>query len=176
MKKTLQEEKQRILQIMKQLNEQAFNDAGEPLMTHQQYRDYSEPAEPDYESDEYRNAPDRVPTKEDIITQIEKHFDTILYSGGGTEYFFTTNRLYNSPDIKCDLMLWFDEDNTVAGSGPDCQKFEEQNIEDLDINELFDFLESYRKYMLTGKEAEDKINKYYAQQASDSRPEYHTGG
>lgn len=37
------------------LNEQsdAFNDAGEPMMTHSQFRDYSEPAEPDYDSDRY---------------------------------------------------------------------------------------------------------------------------
>jgi len=47
MKKTLNEEKKRIIQLMMRINEQAFNDAGEPLMTHQQYRDYSEPAEPE---------------------------------------------------------------------------------------------------------------------------------
>lgn len=29
----------------------AFNDAGEPMMSHSQYRDYSEPAEPDYDQD-----------------------------------------------------------------------------------------------------------------------------
>lgn len=35
------------------LNENAFNDAGEPNMTHSQFRDYSEPAEPEYDD----NAP-----------------------------------------------------------------------------------------------------------------------
>ena len=30
----------------------AFNDAGEPMMTHQQFRDYSEPAEPEYDDNE----------------------------------------------------------------------------------------------------------------------------
>ena len=34
-----------------QTENDAFNDAGEPRMTHQQYRDYSEPSEPDYDSD-----------------------------------------------------------------------------------------------------------------------------
>ena len=51
--------KQRLFEMMgkidpsfkPKLNEDAFNDAGEPMMTHQQFRDYSEPAEPDYDSD-----------------------------------------------------------------------------------------------------------------------------
>ena len=30
----------------------AFNDAGEPMMSHQQFRDYSEPAEPEYDDNE----------------------------------------------------------------------------------------------------------------------------
>lgn len=29
-----------------------FNDAGEPMMTHSQYRDYSEPSEPDYDDEQ----------------------------------------------------------------------------------------------------------------------------
>ena len=55
--------KQRLLEMMGKLdptfkpilNEgNAFNDAGEPRMSHQQFRDYSEPAEPEYDD----NAPD----------------------------------------------------------------------------------------------------------------------
>lgn len=53
--------KQRLFEIMgkidgsfkPKLNESgAFNSAGEPLMTHSQYRDYSEPAEDDFEMNE----------------------------------------------------------------------------------------------------------------------------
>ena len=48
--------KQRLFEVMgkldptfkPKLNENAFNDAGEPNMTHQQFKDYSEPAEPEY--------------------------------------------------------------------------------------------------------------------------------
>ena len=51
--------KQRLFEMMgkldssfkPRLNEDVFNDAGEPNMTHQQARDYTEPAEPDYDSD-----------------------------------------------------------------------------------------------------------------------------
>jgi len=54
--------KQRLFEMMgkldptfkPKLNEDAFNDAGEPMMTHNQFRDYSEPAEPEYDD----NAPD----------------------------------------------------------------------------------------------------------------------
>jgi len=54
-------DKQRLFEVMgrldptfkPRLNEgDAFNDAGEPLMTHQQFNDYSEPAEPEYDDNE----------------------------------------------------------------------------------------------------------------------------
>ena len=56
----MRDNKQRLLEMMGKLdptfkpvlNEDAFNDAGEPLMTHQQFRDYSEPAEPEYDDNE----------------------------------------------------------------------------------------------------------------------------
>ena len=49
--------KQRLFEMMgkldptfkPKLNEGAFNDAGEPMMTHSQFRDYSEPAEPEFD-------------------------------------------------------------------------------------------------------------------------------
>ena len=50
--------KQRLFEMMGRVNpsfkpklneEKAFNDAGEPLMTHQQFRDHSEPSEPEYD-------------------------------------------------------------------------------------------------------------------------------
>lgn len=52
--------KQRLFEVMGRLDKtfkpdlnegDAFNDAGEPMMTHSQFRDYSEPAEPDYDAD-----------------------------------------------------------------------------------------------------------------------------
>lgn len=41
----------------RRVNEDAFNSAGEPKMTHSQFRDYSEPAEPEYDDNDgyYRN-------------------------------------------------------------------------------------------------------------------------
>ncbi len=48
--------RQRLFEVMERLdptfksklNEDVFNDAGEPNMTHQQFRDYTEPSEPEY--------------------------------------------------------------------------------------------------------------------------------
>jgi len=78
--------KQRLFEIMgrvdksfkPKLNEDVFNDAGEPLMTHQQYRDYSEPSEPEY--DDSRGDYEREPSQEDIINDLEKHFNTTLHN------------------------------------------------------------------------------------------------
>ena len=54
-KQTLNEQVFRIKEMMgKIINEQAYNDAGEPMMTHQQYRIYSEPSESDYDDKWYK--------------------------------------------------------------------------------------------------------------------------
>ena len=41
--------------ILKTIKEQAFNDAGEPLMTDKQYKDYSEPSEPEYDDRDFED-------------------------------------------------------------------------------------------------------------------------
>jgi hypothetical protein len=58
--------KERLFEVMGRLDktfkpklneESPFNDAGEPMMTHQQYRDYSEPSEPDYDAEREDDRP-----------------------------------------------------------------------------------------------------------------------
>ena len=161
--------KQRLLEMMgkldptfkPRLNEDngAFNDAGEPIMTHQQYRDYSEPSEPEYDDS---NNYEREQTSDDVVKAIEKHFDTILETYGNKEYSFMTK------GADGDLMLWF-ENNQVGAIGIDNKKFEQQYIEELDVNELIQFLEPYRQYMLTGAEAEKQMEIIYKQNAADTR-------
>ena len=96
-----------------------FNDAGEPLMTHQQYNAYSEPSEPDYDSEEYRNAPDREQNFDDVVKTLEKHFNTILDHYGDSEYTFLTTR-----EALGDMMVWIDR-NQVGAIGPDDKRFPE---------------------------------------------------
>lgn len=170
MKKTLNEEKQRILQIMKRINEQAFNDAGEPMMTHSQFRDYSEPSEPEYDDNgmDY----EREQTFKDVIDALESHFDTLLFQYGENEYGFLLNHQLNP---KGDIMVWMDEGHQVRGIGEDGEYSDEQYVGDLDVDDLIQFFETYREFILTGKDAENKMNDLYRRRAADSRPEYHTG-
>ena len=71
--------------LNKTLTEQAFNDEGEPLMTHSQYRDYSEPAEDDYND----NQPDYEP-EDTGISALKRYLhdrDIPLETYGHNEYF-----------------------------------------------------------------------------------------
>lgn len=163
----MKDNKKRLFEVMgkldssfkSKLNESdAFNDAGEPTMTHQQYREYSEPAEDDFDMNDY----EREGTPYDIIKQVGKHFNTIIPSYGGDEYTFMTTR-----DADGDLMIWF-VNNMVNAVGVDDKRFPEQNIEDLDINELLQFLEPYRRYMVTGEAAQKQIEQDQRDNARDA--------
>ena len=57
----LNEEKQNILKQLNELYEEVgpFNDAGEPTMTHSQYRDYSEPSEQEFD-EPYQYTPEKL--------------------------------------------------------------------------------------------------------------------
>ncbi len=158
--------KQRLFEMMgkldptfkPKLNESAFNDAGEPTMTHQQYRDYSEPSEPDYDNqDEY----EEEQTPKSIVKEIEKHFNTILETYNGREYTFLTSD-NNQPYL-------FFYNNKVKAEIGDGKIFPETNIDELDINDLFNFFEPYRQYILSGGDAERAMNKIYSQNAADDR-------
>jgi hypothetical protein len=140
------------------LNESAFNSAGEPMMTHNQYRDYSEPSEPDYDDND-RQYDDL--TKKEIVRQISNHFNTILNTYDGEEYYF----LYRGT-INNDFMLYFTK-YSVSAFGPDGKEFPETNIEELNIDELINFLEPYRQYILTGRDAEKEMDRISRQNAAD---------
>src|ERR1035437_1318321 len=107
--------KQRLFEVMQRvdptfkpkLNESdAFNDAGEPMMTHQQYRDYSEPSEPDY--DNPQNDYEKEPSSNEIVDEIQKHFNTILETYGSDEFTFLTK------GVDADFMISFNSNNVSA--------------------------------------------------------------
>lgn len=151
MKKTLQEEKQRILQIMCRINEQAFNDDGEPLMTHSQYRDYSEPSDPEY--DDSQPDYEREQTKEDIVKGLENDFNTILEPCEDEYSFLTTE------ETDGDMIIWFTKNHQVCGVRPDGEEFHEEDIEEVNIDDLIKFFEPYRSQILNTEEAEKELNK-----------------
>jgi hypothetical protein len=162
--------KQRLFEVMgkvdksfkPKLNEDAFNDAGEPLMTHNQYRDYSEPAEPEY--DDSRNDYEEEQTPNSVVKTIEKHFNTILETYNSREYRFLTKGT-------ADLNIYFKNNVIYADAIVDGSEnnFPEQNIDELDVNELIQFFEPYRQYILSGAEAESQMNNIYKQNAADAR-------
>jgi|ERR1035437_9922266 hypothetical protein len=163
--------KQRLFEVMQRvdptfkpkLNESdAFNDAGEPMMTHQQYRDYSEPAEPDY--DNPQNDYEKEPSSNEIVDEIQKHFNTILETYDSESYNFLTKG-------RVELNLHFYNNMVTADAEVDRtgqKDFPEINVEELDINELIQFFEPYRQYILTGADAENRMTSIQKQNSADS--------
>ena len=80
----------------------AFNDAGEPMMTHNQFRDFSEPSEND-EDDRYNN--DEINISREFINEMKKN-NIFVETFNGKEYF-----------IRCkeheDFMIYFPDDETI---------------------------------------------------------------
>ena len=80
----------------------AFNDAGEPIMTHNQFRDFSEPSEND-EDDRYNN--DEINISREFINEMKKN-NIFVEENFGKEYF-----------IRCkeheDFMIYFPDDETI---------------------------------------------------------------
>lgn len=152
----MKDNKQRLFEVMKKLNpsfkrvlnEDAFNDAGEPMMTHSQFRDYSEPSEPDNDEFNYNRGENQMIGFDDVTNQIDSHFDTLLRSYGTEEYYFPT--IVNAGES--DFTVWLDK-NKVGAVAPDGKQFEQQYLEELNMEDLLEFLEPYRKYMLTGADA-----------------------
>jgi hypothetical protein len=79
----------------------AFNDAGEPMMTHNQFRDYSEPSEDD--DDKYNN--DEINISKEFINEMKKN-NIFVETFDGEEYF-----------IRCkeheDFMIYFKDNETI---------------------------------------------------------------
>jgi len=102
MKKPLNEEFKRMQKLAGIITESsAFNDAGEPMMTHNQFRDYSEPSEDD--DDRYNN--DEINISKEFINEMKKN-NIFVETFDSKEYF-----------IRCkeneDFMIYFIDDETI---------------------------------------------------------------
>ena len=80
----------------------AFNDAGEPMMTHQQYRDYSEPSE----LDEYDDKPRYFDERKWLRSELEKNDIFLENYGMDNEYSISGKGNY-------DFMIYFEGDENI---------------------------------------------------------------
>lgn len=109
-KQILSEEFKRMQKLAGIITEAAFNSDGEPLMTHNQYRDYNEPSEEDqdleYDSD-YFNLP------KEFIKEMKKN-NLFVETFNGEEFFIRCNdERYN------DFTIYFLNDEEIEIYGPE---------------------------------------------------------
>lgn len=160
----MKDSKQRLFEIMNKvagmpLNENnAFNDAGEPLMTHQQYNAYNEPSEEEYNDNnkEYDDYDFKSLLKRDL-----KNNDILLESYDGKEYFIRckTNYDYNIYFIGDDIKIM---EYDYSKNGDRSQTFN-------NYDEALKYILNDKDMFLTYAESEREINQEYDDDAADKR-------
>jgi len=149
------------------LSEQPFNDGGEPMMTHQQYRDYSEPAEPD--DDDYGGD---VPNNDTAVGWLRNELEEnniFLENYGGDEYMISCEK------VRCDFMIYFDNKNDIETSvkiyiynGDTNEEIEQRFV---DVIEAFNFILSVKdKYQFQSYES--AVRDYVKSQRDDAMDRY----
>ena len=160
----MKDSKQRLFEIMNKvagmpLNENnAFNDAGEPLMTHQQYNAYNEPSEEEYNDNnkEYDDYDFKSLLKRDL-----KNNDILLESYDGKEYYIRTKSNY-------DFLIYF------IGDDIKIMEYDGSNNEDKvnvfhDYDKALNYILNNKDRFLTYAESEKEINQEYEDDAADKR-------
>ena len=129
------------------LNEQPFNDAGEPLMTYNQYKDWSEPSELELDLDGFDDYPEDIPSE--FERELAKR-DILLETWNGKEYFirsdvqeFDFSIFFLGDDIKIDKYH-----NGVH----DVKTFE-------DFDEALKYVLSHKPFFYTYKQSINQRNK-----------------
>jgi hypothetical protein len=110
MKQQLSEEFKRMQKLAGIIKEAAFNDAGEPLMTYNQYRDYNEPSDDEYDND---NTNDDFDIKRSFITEMKKN-GIFVETFNGNEYFIRCK-----DENKNEFMIYFLNDEEIEIYGPE---------------------------------------------------------
>ena len=62
------------------IKEAAFNDGGEPMMTHNQFRDYSEPSDEEFDDYPYPNDNDEINISREFINKMKKNLFKRIYA------------------------------------------------------------------------------------------------
>lgn len=168
-------------------NNGPFNDAGEPMMTHNQYRDYSEPNEDNTDDSYYEDYHDSTPFS--IIKELEGYFNTKLkYNKSGdyhsaefplkikglyihlefNDIFKTTQSIYNPNNYDKTKRT---EVGVVAEGYLDGKKIEDWKswdyVDDVDFDDLTRFLKPYKELMFTGEEAKKEVKKRIQKDSDD---------
>lgn len=153
MKRPLNEQFKRMQKLAGIITESsAFNDAGEPMMTHNQFRDYSEPSEDD---DRYDN--DEINISKEFINEMKKN-NIFVETFNGEEYF-----------IRCkeheDFMIYFPNDETIeiydTKNNSQKQEFEYQDA--------VDYVLKNKGHLLTFDESVKERNQEFKIDAQDRK-------
>ena len=155
----LNEEISRIKKMMGIINEQAFNDDGEPMMTHQQYNDYSEPSEPDYDDnydDDNHNEDTYV---KDMLEDDLKKSNIFLETFDGEEYFIRCYINFN------DFLIYFEGENIKIHEYN--SKTEEEKNNTFNYKEALDYILSKRDLFYSYEESAKARDRDYEEDARD---------
>jgi len=154
-KQILSEEFRRMQKLAGIITESsAFNDADEPMMTHNQFRDYSEPSEDD--DDRYNN--DEINISKEFINEMKKN-NIFVETFNGQEYF-----------IRCkeneDFMIYFIDDETIEIY--DTKKNNGQKQE-FGYQDAIDYVLKNKEHLLTFDESVRERNQEFKIDAQDRK-------
>lgn len=171
MKKTVLNEEIARMRKMMGLNENngPFNDGGEPTMTHQQYRDYSEPSEPDYD-DDYHDQPHNFSPVEWLRDELKDNGIFLENYGNSKEYSISCKG-------NCDFGIYFDNPNDEE-TGVEIYIYVGESNEPIeqkfnDINEALNYILSVKdKYEF--EDYQSAVRSYVQAQNNDMRDRYNS--
>lgn len=137
----------------------AFNDGGEPMMTHNQFRDYSEPSDEEFDDYPYQDDNDNINIERDFINDI-KSIGFYVETFNGQEYFIRCKDSFE------DFMIYFPNDETIeiydTKNNEQKQEFGYQDAVDYVLknkNNLLTFDESVRaRNREMDIDSQDRIN------------------
>jgi hypothetical protein len=108
-KQILSEEFRRMQKLAGIITEAAFNSDGEPLMTHNQYRDYNEPSE----DEDFDNSNDDFDMKNSFLKELKGN-NIFVETFDGKEYFIRCNN-----ERSYEFMIYFLNDEEIEIYGPE---------------------------------------------------------
>jgi len=153
-KQILSEEFKRMQKLAGIIIESPFNKDGEPLMTHNQYRDYSEPSEEDYDNQHHHD--EDINIKKEFIGEMKRN-NIFVETFNGNEYF-----------IRCkdyeDFMIYFTNNDTIEIYDTNDDQKKEFNFQD-----AVDYTLSNKDRLYSFEESVKSRNKEYEIDAQDRK-------
>ena len=137
----------------------AFNDAGEPRMTHKQYLNYSEPSENEYDDDYDDNDNHYEPNFKDSLIKDMKNKDIFIETFDGEEYF-----------IRCkgneDFLIYIHSDDIDIYHHTETETIKKEG---LTYEEAFDYILSNKDKFQSYEESVSDRNREFEIEASDRK-------